>query len=172
MARLRRTAIIRDTIKEEVQPELPIEEQEEQKEQDCEELAEEPEELAPEQDEEPAPLSALAPEPQRQRRPRFSDMAVEGAKVAAAIAEPVADDDDEPESIVGEPRDERFRRVAKYRTEKAVERIRMLRTLNGMNYAYTPEQVSRICSALRKEIDIVEDRLMMRHDDDKFTLEL
>ena len=54
---------------------------------------------------------------------------------------------------------ERFIKLAEMRTEKAIAAIRKISKLKGRSYESTPEQIGAILSALRSEIDAVEEAL-------------
>ena len=55
-----------------------------------------------------------------------------------------------------ESKEERFTRLAKKRTQAAIEKIRLLENLSSSSYGYTDEQVQKMLGALRQAVEDVE----------------
>ena len=55
-----------------------------------------------------------------------------------------------------EYKEERFIRLAKKRTQAAIEKIRLLENLSSSSYGYTDEQVQKMLGALRQAVEDVE----------------
>jgi len=52
-----------------------------------------------------------------------------------------------------ETREQRFRRIASHRTNRVLERLRVLgHCANRQNYSYSEEQVNKIFSAIEKQV--------------------
>lgn len=69
----------------------------------------------------------------------------------------MAKSDDEQRS--GESKADRFTRLAQARTSNVLRSIRILGNLsNTSNYSYTPEQVRKIFSAIRAQLDNAESK--------------
>lgn len=66
--------------------------------------------------------------------------------------------------IVDETDEERFRRIAVKRVNKAVKYIRLLGNLsNKSNYSYDAKDVKKVFNALRAEIEVAELRFSHAH---------
>ena len=66
---------------------------------------------------------------------------------------------------------ENFIRLAENRTNKILDMIRLLGNLsNTSNYSYTKEDVSKIFTALEKELADTKKKFDTIGNDDKFTL--
>ena len=62
-----------------------------------------------------------------------------------------------------ETKQERFKRLAENRVQRAIELIRILGNCsNTNNYKYTEKQVKQIFSTLRKELSSVESKFVKR----------
>lgn len=60
----------------------------------------------------------------------------------------------EPTAPVGETKEAAFKRLASYRVQKVLERIRQLGHLSNKNsYDYTPEQIEVIEAAIKEELE-------------------
>lgn len=60
----------------------------------------------------------------------------------------------EPVAPTGESKADAFVRLAKYRVNKALERIRLIGHLsNKASYEYTPEHIEKITKAMHDEVD-------------------
>lgn len=60
------------------------------------------------------------------------------------------------EVVQGETKEQRFQRLATKRTQTALQKIRLLGNLTSSSYGYTPEQATKIISALRAAVSAVE----------------
>lgn len=78
----------------------------------------------------------------------------------------------EEETVKKETREERFKRLAEGRTNKAIHMIHLIGNLSSTAYAYPSEWVAPIFTALRQELDNAEKRLNERtkHKKPRFTL--
>ena len=80
-------------------------------------------------------------------------------------AEAAQEELDFDQPILGESKNERFKRVANFRLTKAIERLRMLRqmfegsTVN--NYEFTEQQMHKLVTALNDEVNEIN-RLMAK----------
>ncbi|MGC9270249.1 hypothetical protein [Acidiphilium sp.] len=66
-----------------------------------------------------------------------------------------------------------FKRLAENRTNEALGAIRKIGNLsNRNNYSYSPDQISKIFTALRTALDAAEQRFVETDDsnEDRFTL--
>ena len=78
-----------------------------------------------------------------------------------------------PVAPVGETKADAFKRLASYRVQKILERVRLLGHLsNRASYDYTPEQLEVIEAAIKEEVETVMKRFKANGEKDKplFTL--
>ena len=80
------------------------------------------------------------------------------AKNKAAPVEALVEDM-EPEAPEGETKEQRFERLATYRFERCVKRMRQMHNLASANYKYTEEQADRLCDALQHEVSTLRNVL-------------
>lgn len=78
-----------------------------------------------------------------------------------------------PDAPPNETKAEKFKRIATYRLTQTRERIRLLgNCANQYNYEYSPEQVAKIVTILRKDIDALEAMFTTTPEKDDLTVEL
>lgn len=63
---------------------------------------------------------------------------------------------DPEEQTATETPAEKFSRIATKRFHNAIHHMRLIQNCAGAGYAYTPEQVTTIVTALQKEVDAIE----------------
>ena len=73
-------------------------------------------------------------------------------------------DENPEEEIKDESKEERFKRLAATRVNKALDKIRLLGNLAKPQYEYTPEQVEQIIVALQSGIAEVEEKFQKKLD--------
>lgn len=60
---------------------------------------------------------------------------------------------------MAETRNERFKRLATYRTNRVLEKLRILGNLsNKANYDYSKEEVNKIFNAIESQIKLIKSR--------------
>lgn len=71
-----------------------------------------------------------------------------------------------------ETKNEKFKRLAEQRTNKAIDTIRLIGNLsNSMNYDYSEEEVKKIFAALEKEVKSAKDKFGVgNREDTRFSL--
>ncbi len=70
---------------------------------------------------------------------------------------------------MAETKNEKFKRLATYRTNRVLERLRILGNLsNRSNYDYTQDEVKKIFGAIEEQLGIVKMKFKQK-DKKKFT---
>ena len=64
----------------------------------------------------------------------------------------------------GESKEDRFKRLAEPRVNRALEKIRIIGNLTTSQYAFTPEQARKIIMALQGAVSEVEQKFKKRLD--------
>ncbi len=59
---------------------------------------------------------------------------------------------------MGESREDKFKRLAEKRVNVALDKIRLIGNLASPQYAFTPEQIERIITALQSAVTDVEEK--------------
>jgi len=59
---------------------------------------------------------------------------------------------------MGESREDKFKRLAEKRVNVALDKIRLIGNLASPQYAFTPEQIERIITALQSSVADVEEK--------------
>jgi hypothetical protein len=72
------------------------------------------------------------------------------AKKEAGVA------DNEEKDVVGENKSDKFKRLASKRVVNAISKIELIANLAAPSYEYTPEQVTKILTALQGSVDKVK----------------
>jgi len=73
---------------------------------------------------------------------------------------------------MSETKEEKFKRLAEKRVNVALDKIRLLGNLASPQYAFSPEQIERIITALRSAVTEVEEKFQkpLQKKMDKFAL--
>ena len=72
----------------------------------------------------------------------------------------------------GESKEERFKRLAEPRVNRALEKIRIIGNLTTSQYSFTPEQAKKILMALQGALNEVEQKFKKRLDRQTSSFEL
>lgn len=64
--------------------------------------------------------------------------------------------DNEEKDVVGESKSDRFKRLASKRVVNAISKIELIANLAAPSYEYTPEEVTKILTALQGSVDKVK----------------
>ena len=64
--------------------------------------------------------------------------------------------DNEEKDVVGESKSDKFKRLASKRVVNAIQKIELITNLAAPSYEYTPEEVTKILTALQGSVDKVK----------------
>ena len=73
----------------------------------------------------------------------------------------------EDDARPGESKEERFKRLAEPRVNRALDKIRLINNLATSQYSFSAEQASKIIRALRDAVSELEDKFQRRLDRQK-----
>jgi len=68
----------------------------------------------------------------------------------------MADTDNEEKGVTGESKSDKFKRLASKRVVNAISKIELITNLASPGYEYTPEEVTKILTALQGSVDKVK----------------
>ena len=71
-----------------------------------------------------------------------------------------------------ETKEEKFKRLAETRVNKALDKIRLIGNLASPQYVFNPEQIERIITALQTAVSDVEEKFQKPLHRNKKTFEL
>lgn len=63
---------------------------------------------------------------------------------------------DEEKNVAGESKSDKFKRLASKRVVNAIQKIELITNLAAPSYEYTPEEVTKIVTALQGSVDKVK----------------
>lgn len=70
-----------------------------------------------------------------------------------------------------EDRSQRFKRIATYRTNAIIDKLRLLGNLsNKVNYSYTDEEMKKIFTTIDSQLRIIKTKFATGKEKNKFTL--
>lgn len=64
--------------------------------------------------------------------------------------------ENEVKDVAGESKSDKFKRLASKRVVNAIQKIELITNLAGPGYEYTPEEVTKILTALQASVDKVK----------------
>ncbi|MDD5423130.1 MAG: hypothetical protein PHT32_06910 [Candidatus Omnitrophica bacterium] len=62
----------------------------------------------------------------------------------------------EEKNVAGESKSDKFKRLASKRVVNAISKVELIANLAGSSYEYTPEEVTKILTALQGSVDKVK----------------
>lgn len=84
----------------------------------------------------------------------------------------MSEESHEEEIVKGESKEDRFKRLAELRVNKALDKIRLIGNLSSSQYEFSAEQIEKIMVALQSALAEVEEKFQKRLDHKRKQFEL
>ncbi len=84
----------------------------------------------------------------------------------------MTEENQEEEALKGESKEDRFKRLAELRVNRALDKIRLIGNLASSQYEFSAEQIEKIFVAIQAAIADVEEKFQKRLDHKRKQFEL